>query len=570
MAGTAVEESKEDFKVLGYLPEVQSGEHLSGDSAAIAKKPRGTYSPEMENALRVIPPKPYTDILVQHYIRETNSQYYCLYPPTFLSDYSAWWSGKTSGQPLTAEFTCLLIRTCACATLFLDPGVKQKLEMELGESVESLSERYHHAAKQLSSTIPPGKGGLTQVQQLFLTASWYKAEALFVESWHALSSAIHEAQELGMHKSISKVGLPEFDREMRRRLWCILYSWDWQMSLMLSRPFIINSTYCSFEMPNVRLESDHIEADVPSPIVHIALQCQLGQALSKIPGVMGGTMTPAIAVTVQQETENWLALFPPAYRLVNPDTQWDHDYKYVEVQRKQLHTIAYMVMLMPLKPCLTSDVQQDSTSIEKSLQPTAIDIALKLIKAAHQLLDCMLPINAKFHFAPFTMFDTAASLCSAVIHDHGRCLPQRDEAIGAIGVTLGTLEQISQSTKTAAICYSVLSKIVDKLSLTQEEELILRSKSSDSPLRGVKTPSDSQLTLDAVPSIDFGINNNLQPLGAHNPEMYVSTMSDYSSLEPLAPPSSDLQDLFSMDLGELGQIWDLENLGLDFPQALAA
>jgi hypothetical protein len=240
------------------------------------------------------------------------------------------------------------------------------------------------------------------------------------------------------------------------------------------------------------------------------------------------------------------------------------------VQRKQLHTIAYMVMLMPLKPCLTSDVQQDSTSIEKSLQPTAIDIALKLIKAAHQLLDCMLPINAKFHFAPFTMFDTAASLCSAVIHDHGRCLPQRDEAIGAIGVTLGTLEQISQSTKTAAICYSVLSKIVDKLSLTQEEELILRSKSSDSPLRGVKTPSDSQLTLDAVPSIDFGINNNLQPLGAHNPEMYVSTMSDYSSLEPLAPPSSDLQDLFSMDLGELGQIWDLENLGLDFPQALAA
>lgn len=339
---------------------------------------------------------------------------------------------------------------------------------------------------------------------------------------------------------------------------------------MLSRPFIINSTYCSFEMPNVRLESDHIEADVPSPIVHIALQCQLGQALSKIPGVMGGIMTPAIAVTVQQETEKWLASFPPAYRLVNPDTQWDHDYKYVEVQRKQLHTIAYMVMLMPLKPCLTRDVQQDSTSIEKSLQPTAIDIALKLIKAAHQLLDCMFPLNAKFHFAPFTMFDTAASLCSAIIHDHGRCLPQRDGIIQAIGVTLGTLEQSSHSTKTAAICYSVLSKLVDKLSLTPEEELILRSKSSDSPLRGVKTPSDSQLTLDAVPSIDFGINNNLQPLGANNSEMFVPTMPGYSSLEPLAPPSSGLQELFNVDLGELGQIWDLENLGLDFPQALTA
>ncbi|RHZ43209.1 uncharacterized protein CDV56_100492 [Aspergillus thermomutatus] len=556
MAGIAMEDSREDFKVLGYLPEVQSGEYTSGDSAAIAKKPQGSYSPEMENALRVIPPKPYTDILVQHYIRETNSQYYCLYPPMFLRDYSTWWSGKASGQPLTSEFTCLLLRTCACSALFLDAGLRQKLEMELGESVESLSERYHHAAKQLSSTIAPGKGRLTQVQQLFLTASWYKAEAMFVESWHALSSAIHEAQELGMHKSLAKVGLPEFDKEMRRRLWCILYSWD--------------CTYCSFEMPNVRLESDHIEADVPSPIVHMALQCQLGQALSKIPGVMGGTMTPANAVTVQQETEQWLASFPPAYRLVNPDMQWDRSYKYVEVQRNQLHAIAYLVMLMPLKQCLTRDVHQDTSSIEKSLQPTAIDIALKLIQAAHQLLDCMLPSNAKFHFAPFAMFDTAASLCSAIIHDPGRCLPQRDKVIEAIGVALGTLEQIIHNTNTAAMCHSVLSKLVNKLSLTPEEKLILLSKSSDNPLTGLKTPSDSQLPLSAVPGIDFAINNNLQPLDMRSPETYVPTMSGYSSLEPLAPPSSDLHELFNMDLGELGQIWDLENLGLDFPQSLTA
>jgi hypothetical protein len=30
MTGTAVEDSNEDFKVLGYLPEVQSGEQMSG------------------------------------------------------------------------------------------------------------------------------------------------------------------------------------------------------------------------------------------------------------------------------------------------------------------------------------------------------------------------------------------------------------------------------------------------------------------------------------------------------------------------------------------------------------
>jgi hypothetical protein len=81
---------------------------------------------------------------------------------------------------------------------YIEEGLREKLESELGESLDHLSVRYHNTAKQLSSTIGPGKGGMTQVQQFFLTAQWYKTEALFVESWHALSAAIHEAQEQGI------------------------------------------------------------------------------------------------------------------------------------------------------------------------------------------------------------------------------------------------------------------------------------------------------------------------------------------------------------------------------------
>jgi hypothetical protein len=105
---------------------------------------------------------------------------------------------RANGKTLNPEFTCLLLRVCACSLQFLEPKLSQKFDRELGETTQSLAERAHRAARRLSNTIPPGNGGLTQIQQLFLTALWFKTEALFIESWHILTVAIHEAQELGM------------------------------------------------------------------------------------------------------------------------------------------------------------------------------------------------------------------------------------------------------------------------------------------------------------------------------------------------------------------------------------
>jgi len=76
--------------------------------------------------------------------------------------------------------------------------MQQVLESEMAERAEILTNRYHSAATRLSSTFTPGTGSITQVQQLFLTANWLKNEVRLVESWHALGSAIREAQELGM------------------------------------------------------------------------------------------------------------------------------------------------------------------------------------------------------------------------------------------------------------------------------------------------------------------------------------------------------------------------------------
>jgi hypothetical protein len=62
-----------------------------------------------------------------------------------------------------------------------------------------------------------------QVQQLFLTSWWLKGDAQFVDSWHLLAASIHEAQELGLHDKRMFQPVDEFEQEMRRRVWCVLY-----------------------------------------------------------------------------------------------------------------------------------------------------------------------------------------------------------------------------------------------------------------------------------------------------------------------------------------------------------
>ncbi|GKZ39687.1 hypothetical protein AbraIFM66950_000904 [Aspergillus brasiliensis] len=503
-----------------------------------------------------------------YFLSEMNDQYYCLYPPTFSHDYATWWSGKANGQSLTPAFTALLLHVCACAILYLDVETRQQLESDLGENYTSLSEQYHHAAKQLSNTIGPGKGGLTQVQQLFLGAIWYKTEALFVESWHALGSAIHEAQELGMHRSSSKAKVSEFEREMRRRIWCLLYTWDWQISLLLSRPFIINSSYCSFELPNLRLETPNTEANTPSPVTSISLQCQLGQRISKIPGVMSGILSPNQAIAIQQEVTRWTETFPPIFHLANPDTTHDHTHAYIPMQRHQLHALAHMVTFMPLKPCLTINPStQNTPTLEKSLQPTAVSCALNLMLSAQQLQSHLLPANGKFHFAPFLIFDTAAYLCSALIHDKHQDLPQREKVLDSISLALSTLKEASRTAKTGATCYAVLAKIVGNISLSAEEREVIWAQRSPATATSTSTSDDSD-DIGRSSSEDNATSEQNNGMSLSLPGLDLTGMSGdmHAYADGLGlggVPSMNLDLNLDLDLSDLSQIWDWDNLGLD-------
>ncbi|KAJ5729006.1 uncharacterized protein N7483_003514 [Penicillium malachiteum] len=547
--------TKDGLRVIGYLPNDQN--LLLGNTS---QQLEGTSS-EIRNALGLLPPKPYTDILVQRFLEVTNYNYSCLYPPRFSVAYAAWWADRANGKLITPEFTCLLIRVCACSAQYLDTDTERKLESELGYSAQKLSENLHYAGKQLSNTIGPGKGGLSQVQQLFLTAAWFKSESLFVESWHALSSSIHEAQEQGMHKSSVKSGLSEFDTEMRRRMWCILCNWDWQIAMLLSRPLIINHNSSAVELPNLQLERSNGEGP-PSPFAHVSLQFQLGQIMTGTSLLNGGETTPLEAESIRTHINNWIVSLPPPYSESDPDTQWDKTHIYIPLQRHHLYAISYMTMLSPFKRFLTRVYDSSSSREDRACRSKAVDIAIHLLKLSRQLFDHVFPINAKFHIVSFLLFDTAAFLCSAVIHDRDNSLPRRDEVIQVIRLACSSMEELSQITKLGAVCYKVMIKLSGSL---------LKSPKTTSQVNATGNYSSEAIDYNdfspdlAAPSLTDDIS----------PESWIPSLDSFDSTQTFfpasldfpipeleIPPSMGVCDFSAFDFGQFDQIWDWQNLDL--------
>jgi hypothetical protein len=156
------------------------------------------YSDELVSALASMPGKAFLDLLIDNFLSNANYHYYPLYPPEFKTQFQGWWMARTDRRALSSELTALILQVCACSSAYLgDDETKEKLETELGETIHVFTKRMHNAAMKLSDTVPLGKGGLIQVQQLFLAAYWLKAEEKWIESRHILGDTIQAAQEIG-------------------------------------------------------------------------------------------------------------------------------------------------------------------------------------------------------------------------------------------------------------------------------------------------------------------------------------------------------------------------------------
>ncbi|KAK2132251.1 fungal-specific transcription factor domain-containing protein [Fusarium oxysporum II5] len=492
--------------------------------------------PQLRHVLDVLPTRSFMDSLVKNFFDNVNFHYYIIYPSSFLDDYRDWWTDRISGDPIKLQWTCLLTVICACSAQYLSTELQGKLEHELGEKTQTLTERYHRVSRELYNIIPPGRSHLHSVQYLLHSCYWYKSEARFTECWYSLSAAIREAQEIGIHQEISMLDISDFEREMYRRVWCVLDTWDWQMSALLSRPLMIDRTCCKVGLPELTLEGT-----TPSPLLHLRLQSEL---IRKLFNRFGPTRNVVESVDIQEYQkmlEDWMMKFPPIFDLDNPDYSQDTLCPWIPLHRHYIHTMGYSMILDPLRVRLATSIDTKTASkAEVQIRTDGIDYALKLMAVLRGFFNHVWPRDAKFHFVIFSIFDTSALYSSILVHDEDGSVPKRQEMLDSFDMAVDMIKHL----RTIAPNFQLYNKILHRLRLKVRGKVSMNPEVTEPPRKCLKyTVSKSTSLLPdicAAPSTIPTCHSQSPAVGSHNEE-YTASVAQVTNVglgpDPLAQPN---------------------------------
>ncbi len=197
--------------------------------SAVTDRDALTINIEITKLLKKMPPRPVTDVLIQHFFSEANWIYEMVYFTTFTERYNAWWAGPCQSVA-DLQFAALLLRLCSYTAQFL-PSQNYTADTILGNPLSALREQCNATAISLTrvSMMEEGLPSITRIHEHFFHACYLKNEGSMKESWDVLGKAIHDAHELGLHIESRKYGgrtVSEYEIEMGKRTYWNLWLWD--------------------------------------------------------------------------------------------------------------------------------------------------------------------------------------------------------------------------------------------------------------------------------------------------------------------------------------------------------
>ncbi|CEI39941.1 unnamed protein product [Fusarium venenatum] len=399
---------------------------------------------QSQHILQVLPSKPTLDALIESFFSDINHHYSIINPSLFIQQYVDWSTKTEQEQYQDAQLTTLILMICACVTQQLPQGNATQLS-------ESLSTDYHSAGQRLAMTTSAGLYSLTNLQWKVLSICWFQGEARFIEAWHTIGLAIQEAYELGFHQARPCTAESRTEAQIGRQIWRTLHCWNWQLSLTLGRPMIMNDIDSE---PDVEV---NLATVPPSPTLSTRLQYELVSSLSKRWHTPHRIDSPTEIRAHSQVVQTFLQSLPPVYRIDNTDTTNDQKWPWLITHRYYVQAMAYFIILQPYKAYLSNPSIDPMMPEVQKIQQEATQYSLNALNVARQWSSHALDGNVHFHLVVLCLFDTAAFLSTTLARDN---MLQKGDAMAAIENATIALRQLGRTSQGAKTSHVLLCRIL--------------------------------------------------------------------------------------------------------------
>lgn len=337
-----------------------------------------------------------------------------------------------------------------------------------------------------------------------------------------------------------------------------------QISSGLSRPKIINREDCNSSLPSLTLE--RFSSQAPSPLLHMKMQSALTRQLASRFSAPKNIIKPSEVLEYQALIEAWILQFPPVYHLENPDESKDLRFPWIFPHRFYVNTMACLLILNPIRHYMVKSYTSDSPPEELSIRATGVFYSLKLMTTLRRWVDKIYNRDGRLHFIVFSIFDTAAILCTAIIKDSDHMMEGRDGILYAIDDAVAMLRCLNQISKTSKTSYDLLERLVRRLpSPTASRQSHSRKKAKMASKSPKPAPQPATMTpvpvhgTPSMPAASAGFSSHLEVatrpvlrsnyVAAPQPSSLVGdgrAYSDYSTGSESTPPSTDEPTLSSL------------------------
>ncbi|KAI2785050.1 hypothetical protein F4815DRAFT_3008 [Daldinia loculata] len=357
-----------------------------------------------------IPARPILDFLLQYFIHEVNWMNQLVHPPSFLAEYEDWWTRRPVTRLVDVEFAVLVLRISSYCSQFL-PSPAHTADMIRGVSLTEIRYQCTRTAQVLEKICAQADttGSLIRVQHLCFAALNQQCEGNIKLSWATFGSAIGVAQMIGIHREptgAASQGMDEFEREMRRRIFCNLYIWDARLSSSLERLPFLSDGFCTTSLPKVHQIADLEKSGAPEAFMERILQARLARFWNSFIGSRNTSVSydPSAA---EERYERFCAEFItniPAPFGLDPNKEWDLGVPNLARQRQLFHVAIYNSVCNNFKPLLRLEPDQIS-ALPRYKQAILQHQRRSLARAALNMLEAITTLHRLLGATHTRLFD---------------------------------------------------------------------------------------------------------------------------------------------------------------------